>query len=60
MKVVKGYYDGKNIVVSGDLGEKPGEVIVVFGDGNEDFTNLSEEAFAKVWDNAEDAVYDEL
>jgi hypothetical protein len=60
MKVIKGYYNGKDIVFSGDLGEKPGEVIVVFEDGNEDLTNLSQEAFAKVWDNDEDAAYDEL
>jgi len=60
MKMVKGYYDGKKIVFREDLGEKPGEVIVVFEDGDEDFTNLSEEEFTKVWDNSKDSAYDRL
>ncbi len=60
MKAVKGYFDGTKVLLPDDVAERPGEVVVIFEDGAEGFAALSDEVFAKVWDNAEDAAYDEL
>lgn len=60
MKTVKAYYDGKTIVLPDDFAAEPGEVVIVVnGDGVEAMA-LSEAAFAAVWDNPEDAEYDDI
>jgi hypothetical protein len=67
MVAIRAHFDGEKIIVPEKLrGSPPGEVVVVFetGDGEEEdktrWMNAKEGAFAKVWDNAEDAVYDAL
>ena len=62
---VKATFDGARIVLPPDFHGLPGNVIVIFEDGSEpDERNswlLAQEAsFVKVWDNPEDAIYDEL
>ncbi len=67
MLAVKAKYDGKRIVLPGDAKGMPvGEVIVVFpgpaaGDADQaTWERVQQESLARVWDNEEDAVYDEL
>lgn len=64
MKAVKAKYDGTKVILEGDLeGLSPGEVIVIFATGlNQvpDWMKAQEEALSRVWDNDEDAAYDEL
>lgn len=67
MVAIRAHFDGKKIVVpKGIRGVRPGEVIVVFPDGpggeaeSRAWLKAQEAAFAKVWDNDEDAVYDTL
>jgi hypothetical protein len=66
MRAIKAHFDGKHIVVPADLqGLPPGDVIVVFDETGEapsrqDWLRAQEETLAKVWNNDEDAVYDDL
>jgi hypothetical protein len=65
MKAIKAHFDGKNVVVPPDAeGLPPGEVLLIFNDSSESpdlaWLRAQEPAFAKVWDNDEDAAYDEL
>jgi hypothetical protein len=63
---VKATFDGQRIVFPNDMrGVPPGRVIVIFEDAPEadDRTlwfRAQEPAFAKAWDNPEDAIYDHL
>lgn len=67
MHLSKGTFDGEKVIVPGEVrGFRPGEVVVVFENGvesggeREGWARLEESAFAKAWDNDEDAVYDNL
>ena len=67
MVAIKARFDGKKIVVPESLqGAPPGDVLIIFenlpGDQDEKqgWLKAQEAAFAKVWDNDEDAVYDSL
>jgi len=65
MIALKTHFDGKTIQVPKELRkEPPGEVLVIIQEKRpqEDLSWLKaqEAAFAKVWDNDEDAVYDSL
>ena len=65
MKAIKAHFDGKNIVVPPDVeGRPPGEVLLILNDASKDadsaWLRAQEPAFAKVWDNDEDAAYDKL
>lgn len=67
MFVVRARFDGIRIILPEDLPRaKPGEVVVVFNNEEADslereaWMKVQEAAFAKVWDNDEDAVYDSL
>ena len=65
MLAVKTKYDGKKIVVPDALHDlTPGEIILVVDDkhsaGNDrqKWMKAQEMTFSKVWDNEEDAIYD--
>ncbi|MCP4038627.1 MAG: hypothetical protein GY733_16930 [bacterium] len=64
MKAVRARFDGEKVILEEELrGLTPGEVIVIFVTGPNqapDWLKAQEEALARVWDNEEDAVYDEL
>jgi hypothetical protein len=67
MHTIKAYFDGKSIRVPKAMGKvPPGEVVVVFEhapareEDRASWLKAQEAAFAKVWDNDEDAVYDAL
>jgi hypothetical protein len=67
MRAIKARFDGKAIRLPKDLRKAPpGEVVVIFqeerpdGDDSLSWLNAQETAFAKVWENDEDAVYDSL
>lgn len=67
MIAVKARFDGKKIVLPQEVHDAPpGEVIVIFADSPDDraekkaWMKAQESAFAKAWDNDEDAVYDSL
>ena len=67
MKAIKAHFDGKTIKVPKELRKAvPGEVLVVFqetaptSDEMDAWLKAQEPAFAKAWDNDEDAVYDSL
>ena len=60
MQTVKAYYDGKSIVLPDDFTAEPGDVVIVVGGDGVEAMAMSEAAFAAVWDNPEDAEYDEL
>jgi hypothetical protein len=66
MVALKARFDGKKIVMPKAVPVlPPGEVIVIFPDAAEagesqDWMKAQESAFAKVWDNDEDAAYDDL
>jgi hypothetical protein len=66
MVAIKTQFDGEKIVLPDDLrGLPPQEVILIYR-ANDDaldaqpWLKAQEAAFAKVWDNDEDAVYDQL
>ncbi len=64
MRVAKGRFDGKKVELTEKIeGVAPGEVLVIF-DGTDaerrQWERAQEEAFAKAWDNDEDAEYDRL
>ena len=65
MRAIKAHFDGKNVVVPPDVeGLPPGEVLLIFNDSptgaDAAWLRTQEQAFAKVWDNEEDAAYDQL
>ena len=66
MVVIKAHFDGEKIVMPDTArGLPPGEVILIFENGagsreTEAWMRGAESAFAKVWDNPEDAAYDSL
>ena len=67
MRAIKARFDGRRIILPDDAqGEPPGEVIIVFREGKSAtgegalWLAAQERAFAKVWENEDDAVYDSL
>ena len=67
MRVIKAQFDGKSIKLPKHLKQvAPGEVLVIFdsvasGNGERSpWLKAQEAAFAKVWDNDEDSIYDTL
>lgn len=65
MFAIRARFDGKSIKLPGLLpSAQPGEVIVVFGGGNEEedtrWLEAQQARFADVWDNDEDSIYDNL
>jgi hypothetical protein len=67
MRAIKTHFDGKTIKVPKDLRKAPpGDVLVIFqetrpeADDSLSWLKAQEAAFAKVWENDEDAVYDSL
>ena len=67
MHAVKAHFDGKTIKMPKDLSPaRSAEVLVIFPDPPEEqadaqlWLDAQQTAFAKVWDNDEDAVYDSL
>lgn len=62
---VKAVFDGARIVLPPDFHGSPGNVIVIFENGGEaeertSWLRAQEASFAGVWDNPEDAIYDQL
>ena len=67
MLAIKTHFDGKKIAIPKELrNAPPGEVLVVFDrspaedDDRSHWLKSQEAAFAKVWENDEDAIYDTL
>ncbi len=67
IRAIRARFDGKKVIVSdGVSGLLPGEVIVVFDERGNDaavddtWINAQADALRKVWDNNEDAIYDDL
>ncbi len=67
MHAIKGHFDGKKVIVPDEAnGFPPGDVIVIFQEPGEEasdqqsWTKAQETAFAQVWNNDEDAVYDAM
>ena len=67
MLAIKAHYDGKKVILPKHIhGKAAMDVIVIFsepdsnGDGAELFAKAQQTAFAKVWDNENDAIYDSL
>jgi len=67
MLAIKAQFDGEKILLPKDVAEMaPGEVIVIFeseqGHGEEAgaWMRIQQDAFARAWDNPEDAAYDLL
>ncbi len=65
VKAIRAHFDGKNVVVPPSLKGLPaGEVLVIFDDSSNGpdaaWLRVQETAFARVWDNDEDAAYDDL
>ena len=67
MQAFKTHFDGKTIKVPNKLRKAPaGEVLVIIQERRPDaddslsWLRAQETAFAKVWENDEDAVYDSL
>ena len=67
MVAIKAHFDGKNIILPKEYRKGlPREVLVVFEGSTPEaaesrlWLEAQEEAFAKVWDNDEDAIYDSL
>ncbi len=67
MVAIKAHFDGKKIVIPAQIqGGPPREVLLVFEDlpsskaDAQLWLKAQEDAFTKVWDNPEDAVYDSL
>ena len=69
MIAIRTRFDGNEIELPEELrGTPPREVVVVFGDspsesdaGERDFwVKVQEASFAAVWENDEDAIYDQL
>lgn len=65
MVAIKTHFDGKKIVVPKELrGAPPSEIILIVDkpaeNSAQDWMKVQESVFAKVWDNEEDAIYDDL
>ena len=64
MLAIKTLFDGKKIVLPRKLrGTPPGKVVVIFEelpDEDDLWHKAQESAFAKAWDNAKDAAYDDF
>ena len=66
MRAIQGHFDGKSVIVGEEARSlPPGDVIVVFNDADgagekASWFKIQERAFEKVWNNDEDAVYDNL
>lgn len=66
MVAIKAHFDGEKIVLPEDLrGLPPQEVILIYAADDSAAESLAwlkaqEASFAKVWENEEDAVYDQL
>ena len=67
MVASKAHFDGKTIVFPESMrGAPAGDVLIIFEklprdlEENHGWLKAQEAAFAKVWDNDEDAVYDSL
>ncbi|MCI0683970.1 MAG: hypothetical protein L0Y71_17825 [Gemmataceae bacterium] len=67
MLAIKAHFDGKTIRLPKEVQKvAPGEVVVIFensasGEGERaSWLKAQETAFARVWDNDEDAIYDTL
>ena len=68
MIAINAKFDGKQVLLpAGFQPPKQQDVIVVFGEGKlsddqerEFWMRASDELFAKVWDNPDDAIYDKL
>ncbi len=67
MLAIKARFDGKEIILPPSIPDvSPGEVVVVFEAAEagpediRDWMKVQESAFAKVWENDEDSVYDSL
>jgi hypothetical protein len=69
MVAIKTHFDGKAIEVPKELkGRPPSEILVILpetptkrrADQRTAWSKAQETAFAKVWDNDEDAIYDSL
>jgi len=67
MIAVKAHYDGKKVILPKQVhGKAATDVIVIFNepdlkdDWAELFAKAQQTAFAKVWDNEDDVIYDSL
>jgi hypothetical protein len=67
MQAIKAQFDGKTIKIPKEMRKAPpGEVLIILQearvDGGESaaWLRAQESAFAKAWDNDEDAIYDSL
>ena len=67
MQAIKAHFDGKTIKVPKELRKAPpGDILVIvqetLPDANDSLSwlNAQQSAFAKVWENDDDAVYDAL
>lgn len=66
MKVIRTQFDGTRILLpENDRPRQPGEVIVIFEEEDSRYSDrfpeaAQEAAFAKVWDNPDDEIYDRL
>jgi hypothetical protein len=65
MVAIKAHFDGKRIVLPDEMRSgPPREVLIIFEEQATDvaeghlWLRAQESAFAKVWDNDEDAIYD--
>jgi hypothetical protein len=64
---IRAHFDGEKVILPENLrGIDPCDVFIVFQNGRKDdpersdWMKAQEASFVKVWDNDEDAVYDEL
>jgi hypothetical protein len=65
MTAIRATFDGDRVILPPEAtGHGPGTVIVIFEDGADADRTLwavaQESALAKVWDNPDDAIYDDL
>lgn len=67
MIAIKAHFDGQKIILPEEAQTAPpGEVILVFPDRpaqsaeTQAWMKVQEDAFAKAWNNQEDAIYDQL
>lgn len=65
MVAIKAKFDGQRVILPDDMpGVPPGEVILIFEEAGVDepreWLKAQEPAFARAWDNDEDAVYDTM
>jgi hypothetical protein len=65
MTAIRATFDGNRVILPPQAsGHGPGGVIVIFEDGEDADRALwavaQQSALAKVWDNSDDAIYDDL